>query len=144
MRSQAQRGGFQVPLLNQSAQDLAPRAAILAPLDNLTWDRRYLRKLFGFEYLWEVYKPVAERRWGYYVLPFRAGDRIVGRVDLKADRKARRLLVLNAHEEDGVDVEHCCAGLAMELRALGDWLGLDEVVVERSNGFSRRLARSVN
>jgi uncharacterized protein YcaQ len=59
----------------------SPRAAILAPLDNLTWDRRYLHELFGFEYRWEVYKPAAERRWGYYVLPLLYGDRFVARFE---------------------------------------------------------------
>ena len=118
--------------------------SLLSPFDPVVWFRPRAERLFDFHYRIEIYVPAAQRRWGYYVLPFRVGDRIVGRVDLKADRKARRLLVLNAHGEDGIDVQHCCAGLARELRALGDWLGLDEVVVECSSRFSRRLAQTVN
>lgn len=118
--------------------------SLLSPFDPVVWFRPRAERLFDFHYRIEIYVPAARRRWGYYVLPFRVGDRIVGRVDLKADRKARRLLVLNAHEEDSIDVEHCCGELATELRALSDWLGLDEVVVERSNRFSRRLAKTVN
>jgi uncharacterized protein YcaQ len=78
------------------------------------------------------------------VLPFRVGDRIAGRVDLKADRKNSQLLVLNAHEEDSIDIDHCCQELNTELHALKDWLGLDEVRVEENNHFSRRLGKTVH
>ena len=85
------------PALEQAlAQDrAAPRASILAPLDNLMWDRRYLRELFGFEYLWEVYKPVAERRWGYYVLPILYGDRFVARFEPGRDKNSDALTIQN-------------------------------------------------
>ena len=106
-------------------------ASLLSPFDPLVWYRPRAERLFGFEYRIEIYLPEARRRWGYYVLPFRVDDRIVGRVDLKADRKTRQLLVLNAHEEDSIDVEHCCGRLATELHELGRWLGLEEVRVER-------------
>ena len=118
--------------------------SLLSPFDPVVWFRPRAERLFDFHYRIEIYVPAARRRWGYYVLPFRVGDRIVGRVDLKADRKARQLLVLNAHEEDSIDVEHCCNELAGELQALCDWLGLDEVRVERSNRFSVSLAKSVS
>jgi hypothetical protein len=84
------------------AHELAPRAAILAPLDNLMWDRRYLQELFGFEYLWEVYKPVAERRWGYYVLPILYGDRFVARFEPGRDKKSDALAIQNWWWEPGV------------------------------------------
>ena len=71
------------------------RAAILAPLDNLMWDRRYLQELFGFEYLWEVYKPVAERRWGYYVLPILYGDRFIARFEPGRDKNSDALAIQN-------------------------------------------------
>ena len=109
----------------------------------MVWFRPRAERLFDFHYRIEIYVPAARRRWGYYVLPFRVGDRIVGRVDLKADRKARRLLVLNAHEEGSIDVEHCCDSLAGELHDLSEWLGLEEVRVESSNRFSDSLAKSV-
>ncbi len=124
-----------------------PRAidgvSLLSPFDPVVWFRPRAERLFDFHYRIEIYVPAAKRRWGYYVLPFRVGDRIVGRVDLKADRKARQLLVLNAHEEDSIDVEHCCDSLATELHALSAWLGLDEVRVQRSNRFADSLAKSV-
>jgi hypothetical protein len=84
------------------AHELAPRAAILAPLDNLMWDRRYLQELFGFEYLWEVYKPVAERRWGYYVLPILYGDCFVARFEPGRDKKSDALAIQNWWWEPGV------------------------------------------
>ena len=68
--------------------------AFLAPLDPLVWDRRMLRELWGFDYLWEVYVPEAKRRWGYYVLPILYGDRFVGRIEPRLDRRAKILNIL--------------------------------------------------
>ena len=67
----------------------APTAAVLlSPFDNLLWDRPFARRVLGFDHLIEVYKPAPQRQYGYYVLPFLRGDRVVGRVDLKSDRDA--------------------------------------------------------
>lgn len=66
----------------------AAQVAFLAPLDPLMWDRKLLRELFAFDYVWEVYVPSPKRRWGYYVLPVLYGDRLVGRIELRIDRKA--------------------------------------------------------
>ncbi len=77
------------------------------------------------------------------MLPFRVGDRIVARVDLKADRKGRQLVVPASYVEDGVSVAECADSLAAELLALKDWLQLDKVAVKRHNEFSRQLARAV-
>jgi uncharacterized protein YcaQ len=77
--------------------------AFLAPLDPLAWDRDFLRQCFDFDYIWEVYVPSAKRRWGYYVLPVLFGDRLVGRIEPRIDRKADRLRILGAWWEDGFD-----------------------------------------
>jgi uncharacterized protein YcaQ len=79
------------------------RAVILAPLDNLLWDRRLIKVLFDFEYVWEVYKPVAERRYGYYVLPVLYGDRFVARLEPGRDKKSGALIVKNWWWEDGIN-----------------------------------------
>lgn len=114
-------------------------ASLLSPFDPVVWFRPRAERLFDFHYRIEIYVPAAKRRWGYYVLPFRVGDRIVGRVDLKADRKNGQLLVLNAHEENCVDIDHCCQALRTELHALKDWLGLHEIKVTKSSAFARHL-----
>src|SRR5205085_10751712 len=72
---------------------------LLCPFDNLIWDREETRRLFGFSHALEIYKPKPDRVWGYYVLPLLVGDRIVGRVDLKSDRKAGLLRPLAVHWE---------------------------------------------
>jgi uncharacterized protein YcaQ len=64
----------------------APRVIFLGPLDSLLWDRRGVMQLFDFEYIWEVYKPEPQRRWGYYVLPVFYGDRFVARLDSRLER----------------------------------------------------------
>jgi len=79
------------------------RASILAPLDNLMWDRALVRELFDFEYRWEVYKPAAERQYGYYVLPVVYGDRFVARFDPVKQRKSDPLAFHGWWWEDGVD-----------------------------------------
>jgi hypothetical protein len=81
----------------------APGVAFVAPLDPLVWDRDFLRTCYDFDYLWEVYVPAAKRRWGYYVLPILWGDRFVGRIEPRIDRKADTLRVLGAWWEDGFD-----------------------------------------
>jgi uncharacterized protein YcaQ len=67
--------------------DAAPGVAFLAPLDSLVWDRQLLRTLWGFDYVWEVYVPEPKRKWGYYVLPLWFGDRFVGRIEPRIERK---------------------------------------------------------
>jgi uncharacterized protein YcaQ len=80
-----------------------PGVAFLAPLDPLVWDRDVLRPLFGFDYLWEVYVPAAKRRWGYYVLPQLYGDRFVGRIEPRVERKRDALEVVGLWWEGGFD-----------------------------------------
>jgi len=102
--------------------DGAPSAAVLlCPFDNLLWDRAFLRRLFGFGHLIEVYKRSHERVFGYYVLPLLVGDRLVGRADLKADR-ARGVLQIKAftpetgaRRSDGEALERAAQRLARSL-----------------------------
>ena len=118
-------------------------SALLSPFDPVIWHRPRAARLFGFDYRIEIYTPEAKRRWGYYVMPFLLGERLVARVDLKADRSTRRLLTLAAYIETGVDSGEVAGALASELFKMAKWLGLDSVSVERRNGFSRTLASAV-
>jgi uncharacterized protein len=118
-------------------------SALLSPFDPVVWHRPRAARLFGFDYRIEIFTPQEKRRWGYYVLPFLLGERLVARVDLKADRAARRLLALAAYVEAGAVPGEVADALATELWAMAEWLGLDSVIVERRGGFARTLAAAV-
>lgn len=102
---------------SQSALRNPHSAILLAPLDPLIYDRRVTSDLWNFNYTWEVYTPPAKRVRGYYALPLLAGNELVGHVDLKADRPARRLRVMSRSVKRG----HRAAD---PVRALARWLGL--------------------
>ncbi len=87
---------------NIPARSRKPEARILAPLDNMLWDRRMISELFDFDYRWEVYKPESERKFGYYVLPVLYGDRFIGRFEPSYDKKTKTLTVKNWWCESGV------------------------------------------
>jgi uncharacterized protein YcaQ len=115
-------------------------ASLLSPFDPVVWFRPRALRLFDFHYRIEIYVPATKRKYGYYVLPFRVGDQIVARVDLKADRKNRKLLVLAVHEENQIERTLFLDALGLELLALQRWLCLDAVTVTRHNTASRELA----
>ena len=102
------------------------RTALLSPFDRLIHDRVRAMELFDFEYTLEMYKPAVNRRWGYYALPILHEDRLVGKVDAVADRKASVLRV-NAIHEDMKFTRPMTAAVQAELENLASWLGLATV-----------------
>jgi len=100
--------------------------ALLSPFDSLVWCRPRNERLFNFHYRIEIYTPKEKRKFGYYVLPFMMNGRMVGRVDLKADRVNSKLLVHSVHTEKGVKRATINEALDKELRAMASWLQLNE------------------
>jgi uncharacterized protein len=100
------------------------RTALLSPFDRLIHDRVRTEELFDFEYTLEMYKPAAKRRWGYFALPILHGDRLVGKLDAVADRKASVLRV-NAVHEDVSFSRAMTAAVGKEIEDLAAWLGLE-------------------
>ncbi|MGG1518240.1 crosslink repair DNA glycosylase YcaQ family protein [Paenibacillus oryzisoli] len=93
-----------LPLIEAILKDpkLQFRCELIAPLDNMIWDRKLINELFGFDYTWEIYTPVHKRKFGHYVLPLLYGESFIGRVEVIAERKTRQLVVKNIWYEKGV------------------------------------------
>ncbi|TAK00797.1 MAG: winged helix-turn-helix domain-containing protein [Chloroflexota bacterium] len=136
--------GSDVDFLEQARREVAdgsppgggtPGVAFLAPLDPFCWDRDLLRRLFDFDYLWEVYVPAAKRRWGYYVLPILYGDRPVGRIEPRIERRAGTLRVVGLWWEDGFDPladPGFAPAFASAIEAHRDFGGMKRVVFPRT------------
>jgi uncharacterized protein YcaQ len=112
-----------------------PQVTFMAPLDPLIWDRRLLRDLFAFDYVWEVYVPAAKRKHGYYVLPILFGDRIVGRIEPRLERKTGALSILGVWFEAGfspMEEPHFIPALTAALRAYRELVGARKLTWPRT------------
>ena len=126
------QSGFAAADIESQLDDLtAPtsRLRILNPFDPLARDRKRLLRLFGFDYKIEIFVPAAKRRWGYYVYPILEGDRFIGRIEVKADRKAGVLTVLKLWKEPGEKwSERQDDKLDAELKRLARFVGLETII----------------
>lgn len=117
--------------------------AIVSPFDPVLWERKWTKAVFDFDYQIEIYVPTPKRIYGYYVLPFLLGDRFAARADLKADRKASRLVVHGTFIESGHDAGRVAEALAGELRATARWLALESIAVGPKGNLARHLKRAL-
>ena len=114
---------------------LIKSSALLSPFDPVVWERDRVERLFDFFYRIEIYVPEPERIYGYYVLPFLMGEHLVGRFDLKSDRKNGVLLVKGSYREESADADEVAERVAPELVSMSEWLGLggDVDIADRGN-----------
>jgi uncharacterized protein YcaQ len=111
--------------------ELAPRVALLSPLDRLVFDRKRMEEIFEFDYQLEMYKPAAKRRWGYWATPILDGDRLVGKVDATADRKGGVFVVNAVHEDEPFSANQREA-VDAEIDGLATWLDLQRADIRTS------------
>ncbi|HXW78282.1 MAG TPA: crosslink repair DNA glycosylase YcaQ family protein [Acidimicrobiales bacterium] len=119
-------------------------ATLLSPFDSLIWNRQRTERLFGFHYRIEIYVPGPERAHGYYVMPLLLADQLVGRFDLKADRKNRTLLVVASFAEPGKGNSTVAAAALAELNRLRQWLGLERLSIGDRGDFASCLVAAAS
>lgn len=117
--------------------------ALLSPFDPVVWFRERASWLFDFDYRIEIYVPKPKRIYGYYVLPFLLGERLVARCDLKTDRTEQTLRLLGAFPERGVDEAEIAGELAAELVLLAEHVGANSVSVDCSGPLADLTARAL-
>jgi uncharacterized protein YcaQ len=121
--------------------------ALLCPFDPLIFFRPRVERLFNFHYRIEIYTPAPKRQFGYYVWPFLLDGRLVGRVDLKAERTrsdgSTALHVVGAFTEPGQDPVRVATALAVELQSMASWLGLTDVTVGERGDLVPALSRAL-
>jgi uncharacterized protein YcaQ len=128
----------EMPILEatEAARATAASVSFLAPLDPLMWDRRLVKGLFGFDYIWEVYVPAPKRRHGYYVLPLLFGDRLVGRIEPRLERASGTLRIAGIWFEDGfgpIEEPGFIPALATALDAYTGFVGAETITWPRTH-----------
>jgi uncharacterized protein YcaQ len=137
----------ELPILRKAARPVAAPASVsfLAPLDPLMWDRRLVRGLFGFDYIWEVYVPAPKRRHGYYALPLLFGARLVGRIEPRFERASGTLRIAGIWFEDGfgpMEEPGFVPALRKALDAYQRFIGAKTITWPRTR-LGRYLARAL-
>ena len=112
--------------------DQFKRVAIIAPLDNLLWERELISRIFSFDYTWEVYKPIPERRYGYYVLPVLYGDRFIARFEPGRDNKRNALIIKNWWWEPDIKTSEMHDSLRDCFQRFLKYLGAQRITVKKS------------
>ena len=138
--------GWTAPAYLPAGQTVPRRdrgTALLCPFDPLIFFRPRVERMFGFHYRIEIYVPQPKRQFGYYVWPFLLDGRLVGRVDLKAERASGALNVVGAFTEPGQDAGYVAGALAGELRSMASWLDLDDVTVGERGDLVGRLRKAL-
>jgi len=115
------------------------RATLLSPFDPLVWNRDRAERLFDFRYRIEIYTPAPKRQFGYYVLPFLIGEKLSGRLCMKADRQAGILRVNAAWHEDGVEAGSASQAIAPALHDMCQWLDLERVEIAGRGNMAKPL-----
>jgi uncharacterized protein YcaQ len=138
--------GWMAPAYLPAGQAVPRRdrgTALLCPFDPLIFFRPRVERMFGFHYRIEIYVPQPKRQFGYYVWPFLLDGRLVGRVDLKAERASGALNVVGAFTEPGQDAGYVAGALAGELRSMASWLALGDVTVGRRGDLVGALRKAL-